>query len=250
MPSGATLHRWSELPAEIQLKVLSLELIFEEPITWTMHHTHSHQVLLPLALANRHLHNLTTEMYYGENTFVIQRSWYKRDTQGQEKDSYKAFRYPNPRIAQGVRKLQLHILADWRWIPKGSGLFRNSQLLFLFCPENFRGKYLRLRRDTVERMPDAEWQVHFQHLKEMKVILRDPQACMGDGGQRAVKFLRENTNINLRARHVEIMVFPKTPLAAFRHEEGRDVVRIDRLVATIKEMIKPPEEYEGVMEHI
>jgi hypothetical protein len=99
-------------------------------------------------------------------------------------------------------------------------------------------------------MPGAEWQVHFQHLKEMKVILNDPQACMGDGGQQAVKFIRENTSINLRARHVETMVFPTTQLAARTHKEGRDVVRIDPLVATVNEMIKPPEEQEGVMEHI
>ena len=134
MSSGSTFHRWSELPAEIELKVLSTELLLENLITWPVHDTHTHQVLLPLALANKHLHILATEMYYGENTVALRLSPYNQNTHGQVRDGhrYKVFRYPNPRIAHGVRKLQLHIDTSWGWISEEAGLFHKRDLVFLF----------------------------------------------------------------------------------------------------------------------
>jgi hypothetical protein len=224
---------------EIQLRVLSSCFILRFPIDFEFHDRRSRLFLLPIALANKHLHNLANEIYYGENTFIIQRCLYREDIHGQVTPHYKVLRYPNPKIAHRVRKLQLYFRANLGRL--------SDEVLCLFHPHEaiYSSPLFRNTTRTV-KTPGTEWQIHFQHLREIRIMLGGDRECVSGGGQEAIDLIMQRSVMNFRARHVKVFIWATHQ--DIEPREGCDGLCIERLAMTLIEMIKTREERQEIAE--
>ncbi|KAF1829077.1 hypothetical protein BDW02DRAFT_602868 [Decorospora gaudefroyi] len=97
------LPSFSMLPTEIKVHILSLRLVYDRPVTPTLHTYYRHNYLLPLALTCKELHTIATEMYYSKNEFIAQ------VTKRSEGRRPHFFKYPNPAVGHWLRSLTVKL---------------------------------------------------------------------------------------------------------------------------------------------
>ncbi|KAF2662446.1 hypothetical protein K491DRAFT_773020 [Lophiostoma macrostomum CBS 122681] len=167
-----TFHRWADLPTELQLKVLRHRLIFDRPITNTLHNVYAHRAVTPLAQTNKAMNALAIQTYYSENLFVLGRIWKMEKAEGY------VWTYPHPAVAHWVRYLELKVkvemaccsdldrmMADWsEW----RHLLRPNEDI---ANREGSGELSKYHAGNSWTKDSSRWQNYFRKLKELKISL-------------------------------------------------------------------------------
>lgn len=164
------------LPTELKLHILGYALRLDHKITAQHRHTDS-QTLLSLLCTSKAINILAAEIYYGINTFIIERTYgsFMDRARGHK---HPRHRYPPFALGHLVRKLHVHIdigmpRADYKaMLERMAGLNTIpglNQWLVLLQPRDileYRAKGCILWTET-----QADWQKHFPRLHTLRIVV-------------------------------------------------------------------------------
>jgi len=188
---------WNELPLALQRNVLQHRLVFDRPITLQRHDSIIKRALLPLALANRQVHLLATEIYYESNTFIItpQTTYRKPWPKG-----LMPVLYPSRDVGHLVRKFVLRVeVGLWRSSNSLEAMLtaRCCYLSMLLIPDKIHPCYL----------PGlTAWQQNFPNLDEMKLVLVDGWGCEAKEHTPIQFAWLDQVHVHIKAKKVEVVV--------------------------------------------
>ncbi|KAK3197500.1 hypothetical protein GRF29_216g444211 [Pseudopithomyces chartarum] len=233
-PPGPT---WKALPTEIKLYILRKRLLISKPITFKTHPSHSRRCLLPLMLTDKETKDLSRQIYYGENTFILSndpRNYMRYD---------KFLRTPHPAHRPWVCKLELRIhdrddrshqfscvesgtdpMHDLAWPLQ----LKPSFLLYnLFEPRDEAVREVKNRGYCCEvhgqgdikwtcgrTVHSAEWQNHFDDVRDLKIVMIGTPCFTGQNGmlpgnqtpEQVVSRLSSQIRISMGTRKLELVM--------------------------------------------
>jgi hypothetical protein len=166
---------WSDLPVNIQEKILAQRLAFRRPLGWRSHYSIVIRAFLPVALVNSEWKSLATRVYYESNTFVVENdhSWPRPRPKEVVKGRPYLFPLPQPKpvVSCFIQKMELHFDEFNCW--EGSYdlnalLSRGGHLLQLIIPNE---------PHTLFREEDVSWQRNYPIIKELTIAFKDLNGC-------------------------------------------------------------------------
>jgi hypothetical protein len=162
------------LPVELKVEILRYYLSLDDPIQASAcRPNHTQELLLSIALVKKELHDLASEIYYGENTFVIQTNeleqWLHPQGSWRASKSPKLYMlhlgisYPNLTIGQQLRNVEIRLKVDLYLADLECGGAWTSRLDW---------KYLLVEEEDQEAgIPMYTWQRCIQNLKHLRLVL-------------------------------------------------------------------------------
>jgi hypothetical protein len=100
-PTEAMFHKFTDLPAELQLEVLRYCMSNQRTISVRTHVMVYGLVIINYLLVNRHLYKLAAQTYYRENTLL------QRFPLGRSERDF--FLVPNRLVGNHIRRLEMHL---------------------------------------------------------------------------------------------------------------------------------------------
>lgn len=212
-----------ELPAELQILILRQYLIVRRPITARTHVMAYGPLLSNLARVSKYVHELATEIYYKENTFLFNRSYITGASGGPP-----IFRFPKAPVGHHIRTAVLKLTfypnfksvedmlekKDWqdfsgmwgadilggRGVPVGD--YFPSDFLVLIRPDPVRAlTYVDPRGFPLQgktHTHHSDWQLHCPNLKEIKINIA-LEGCMLTKARTALQELPKSAVIPMKA---------------------------------------------------
>lgn len=197
-------HSWQSLPTELKAMVLRHLLLLPDSVMLPKHTRHSARYLLKLLLTNKEMASLAFDVYYGENTFLITRSFNRKNHERYRKmGTIRPYNwaYPNPAVGQLVRSLEVIIRTD---SDAGFEMARTSE-------RSIQWAHLFIDDSKPELSNCSAWQRKFPKINHLKLVvtfkktLDTRSCCLGENLQRTIDDM-STTRIELKTRELEIEV--------------------------------------------